>query len=83
MYRLCPRLQKFWSDVFRTLTNDLKKNLDPDPLLALLGVTDRDHLHLTFAKHCVIAFALLLAKRAVLLKWKDAARPRLISGFDR
>ena len=77
MYWLCPQLQTFWKDVFGLLSNILRKNFDPDPLIALLGVTDRDDSHLTATERRMVTFALLLARRTALLKWKGAAPPTL------
>jgi len=73
MHWLYPQLQ----NVFHTLANILKRNLDPGPLAALFGITDEDDPHQTFAERCMVASASLLARRAVFLKRKDAARPRL------
>lgn len=73
----CFHLQNFWKDIFHTLSNILKQNADLDPLVALFGITDGEDPHLTSAECRLVAFALLFAGRAVLLKWKDAAPPTL------
>ena len=76
-YWSCPKLQPFWGNVFSTLSNILHQDLDPDPVLALLGTAGRDDLPLTRVECRMVDFALLLARRAILLKWKDAAPPVL------
>ena len=75
-YWLCPRLQYFWREVFETVSKILKHNLDPDPLTALFGIAD-EHLPLTHAQRRLLAFSTLMARRAILLKWKEAAPPTL------
>lgn len=74
-YWLCPQLQPFWRNVFNTLSNIIQRDLDPDPLVALLGTAGGDGLPLTRSESRMVDFALLMARRAVLLKWKDAAPP--------
>ena len=74
-YWSCSKLQPFWGRVFDTLSNVLNRDLDPDPVMALLGTASRDDLHLTHAQRRMVDFSLLLARRAILLKWKDAAPP--------
>ena len=76
-YWACPQLQQFWSNVFSTLSNILQQDLDPDPLLALFGTVGSEGLPLTRTEGRMVDFALLIARRAVLLKWKDAAPPSL------
>lgn len=76
MHWLYPQLQ----NVFHTLANILKRNLDPGPLAALFGITDdEDDPHQTFAERRMVASASLLARHAVFLKRKDAAPPTLKS----
>lgn len=47
---LCPQLHKFWEDVFKIISNILGQDLEPDPLIALLGVPERNDLNLTPAE---------------------------------
>ena len=54
--------------MFDTLSNVLNRDLDPDPV-------GTDDLPLTHTECRMVDFALLLARRAILLKWKDAAPP--------
>ena len=71
----CPKLQPYWEDVFKTLSDILHQNLDPDPVIALLGTAAGEGLPLTRTECRMVDFALLLARRAILFKWKDAAPP--------
>ncbi len=75
MYWSCPSMGKFWKEVFQTLSTVLNLDLTPDPLIALFGITRRDDPHLTSYKYHALSFASLLARRAVLLRWRDAASP--------
>lgn len=77
MYWMCPKLQKFWHDVFHTLSIILKKDLDLSPTLALFGIAGEANAHLVPAELHMVAFSLLLARRAILLRWKGAALPTL------
>ena len=74
-YWMCPQLQPFWGNVFNTLSIILQRDLDPDPLIALLGTAGGEDLPLTCAESRMVDFALLMARRAVLLRWRDAAPP--------
>lgn len=74
MYWSCPSLGKFWSEVFQTLSTVLNLDLAPDPLIALFGIA-RDVSHLTPNKLRSLSFASLLARRAVLLRWRDVSPP--------
>ncbi|RXN27904.1 Stonustoxin subunit alpha [Labeo rohita] len=49
--------------------------LEPDPLIALFGTAGEDDMYFTAIKRRILSFASLLARRAVLLMWKDAAPP--------
>lgn len=78
MYWLCPHLQKSGRDIFHTLSNILKRILDPDPLVALFGITDGEDPHLTFPECRMVAFASLLARRTVFLSGRLLPRPHLV-----
>lgn len=75
MYWSCPSLGKYWREVLYTLSIALNFNLAPDPLIALSGITGKEDSHLTPNKRRSLSFAFLLARRAVLLRWKDAVPP--------
>lgn len=72
MFWFCPGLSTFWTEVFCTLSQIVNVKLEPDPLAALFGFTG-ERVNLTVEKHRALSFASLLARQAILLKWKDAA----------
>ncbi len=73
MFWSCPQLTDFWSNVFDTLNNALNIDLDPNPLTVLFGISSRPDL--TISSRQVIAFTTVLARRAILLKWKHVIPP--------
>ena len=75
MFWTCPSLEQFWREVFQTLSQILNIMLEPNPLVALFGTTGEDDVLLTSSKCRTLSFASLLARRAVLLRWRDAAPP--------
>lgn len=74
MYWSCPCLGKYWTEVFHTLSTILNTCIDANPLVALFGVTD-DQVTLPSFKRQALSFCSLLARHAVLLKWRDSAPP--------
>jgi len=73
MFWTCPKLTNFWSDIFQTLKQALNTNLEPNPLTALFGLPPTKNLPTTIQR--VMAFTTLLARRAILLKWKHVSPP--------
>ena len=53
----------------------LNLDLEPNPLIALFGTSGKDDMRLTPTKSRTLSFASLLARRAILLRWRDAAQP--------
>lgn len=74
MFWSCAKLKEFWSLIFKTITESLNKTIDPCPFLAIFG-TSRDLHRLSKPEADCVAFATLLARRLILLKWKDAHPP--------
>lgn len=77
MYWMCPKLQIFWNNVFNTLSKILGRNVVPSPTLALFGLATGGNPQLTFSEQHMVGVALFLARRAILLRWRDAASPTL------
>lgn len=73
MFWTCPKLATFWSYLFETLKKALNINIVPDPFLALFGVSPMPDLMARDRK--VMAFTTILARRAILLKWKHPSPP--------
>lgn len=74
MYWSCSDLGKYCREVFHTLSRVLKVKLDPNPLTALFGVMGGEK-KLTTTKQHILSFASLLARRAILLRWRDTLPP--------
>ncbi|XP_059837717.1 uncharacterized protein LOC132400604 [Hypanus sabinus] len=68
MYWFCHSLEKFWKDVFTTLSYILNQHLEPNPLIALFDFWGETDLHLSPTKCRILSFASLLARRLILLR---------------
>ena len=77
MYWLCPKIQIFWNNVFNTLSKILGRDFVPSPTIALFGIAASGDPRLALSEQHMVAFALLLARRAIMLRWRDAASPTL------
>lgn len=76
MFWSCLSLAPFWTCIFDSLSAITSANIQPSPLLALLGVLPIGiSLWSCFAE--LVAFLTLLARHAILLQWKSP--PNLIS----
>ena len=62
------------SSIFDTMSGFLGGPISPCPLVVLFGVLP-DHLGLTRAQSNSVAFLTLLARRLILIKWKDCKPP--------
>ncbi len=74
MFWLCPNLEGYWKAIFEALSTLLTVKLHPNPLTSLFGITP-DGIQLPVGGHKVIAFTTLLARRLILMRWRDAAAP--------
>ncbi|XP_034025431.1 LOW QUALITY PROTEIN: alpha-1-antitrypsin-like protein CM55-ST [Thalassophryne amazonica] len=74
MFWSCSCLNKFWREIFQTLSRVLDTHLSPDPLIALFGVAE-GRANLNKNKQHILSFTSLLARQAVLLRWTDASPP--------
>ena len=75
MFWTCPSLEKYWRDVFQTLSQILNFELEPCPLVALLSTTGEMDALLTPVQHPALSFASLMARWALLQRWRDASPP--------
>uniref|UniRef100_A0A8C7ZH32 Reverse transcriptase domain-containing protein n=1 Tax=Oryzias sinensis TaxID=183150 RepID=A0A8C7ZH32_9TELE len=74
MFWGCSRLSNFWSDISLTLSKILNQTVKLDPLIGILGITDPQ----TFKKkseRSLIKFTCLVARRIILLNWKQIQPP--------
>uniref|UniRef100_A0A3B3CPH8 Reverse transcriptase domain-containing protein n=1 Tax=Oryzias melastigma TaxID=30732 RepID=A0A3B3CPH8_ORYME len=76
MFWSCPRIQCFWEGISQAYTSIFGFNVSPCPLMLLFGICD-DRLSLPSGGHKIIAFSSLLARRLILLKWKDTEPPNV------
>ncbi|CAI5657319.1 unnamed protein product [Oreochromis niloticus] len=73
MYWSCPSLSTFWKSVFHTMSEVVQHQIEPEPLCAMFGAVQ--NLNLSSSRLRILNFSLLLARRAILLKWKDSSPP--------
>lgn len=73
MFFSCPRLSSYWSSFYSTLSKALNKPVLSSPLTSIFGVPE-DFTLFNRENNC-IAFAPLVARRRILLHWKDKNPP--------
>lgn len=74
MFWSCPHLRTYWADIFRAYSTMCSASIPPNPLCAIFGFTEETR-SLKGKFHVVIAFTSLLARRLILLMWKDKKPP--------
>uniref|UniRef100_A0A8C4T7W4 Reverse transcriptase domain-containing protein n=1 Tax=Erpetoichthys calabaricus TaxID=27687 RepID=A0A8C4T7W4_ERPCA len=79
MFWACTKLTSFWTKIFKCLSDSLGITIPPNPLTAVFGVLP-DGLELEKDKQTVVAFTTLLARRLILLNWKNPNSPLIIRG---
>lgn len=75
MFWTCPSLEGFWRDIFQTLSLILGYHMDPNTLVAIFGTTGESDARLSSSQRCTLSFVPLVARRAVLLRWRGAPLP--------
>ncbi len=76
MFWSCTKLRQFWFSIFEILNSAFDLGIQPNPIMALFGVTG-DDIHITKDKENALAFATLIARRRILLEWKSPIPPKL------
>ena len=76
MFWLCLQLNSFWQSIFKTFSDVLEVPIEPSATTAVFGVVPQE-LHLNRQAKIIIAFAPLLARRRILLNWKDKFPPNV------
>ena len=72
----CPKLTSYWDSFFDTISKSYNWNIQPCPKIGIFGtVSCADGSSLSAYLQRVIAFFSLLARRAILFKWKDSNPP--------
>lgn len=75
-YALCPKLQRFWSDIFTCMGSVLKKKITQNLILIVFGFTQ--NMDITgYAERCFISYGLITAKKLILQFWKGKDIPSL------
>lgn len=77
MFWWCPKLLPFWSSIFRLISEAFHKTIDPSPLIALFGLPP-SNVCLSKAKKEALAFASVVAKKAILQTWKSPHAPSYV-----
>ena len=70
----CPSLHIYWVSIFSTLSDVLKKTLEPCPLMAQFEVLS-DSTKLSKPQSDFLAFLCLIARRLILRHWKSQHPP--------
>lgn len=74
MFWSCTKLISYWRSIFRTLSRILQRPIDLDPRIAVLGIIKSETVT-NRADQTMILFVCLLARRLILLNWKQKAAP--------
>ena len=74
MFWSCPNLTKFWSDIFNAYSKMFQKVITPNPICALFGFTPETR-SIRGKAYVIVAFTSLLARRLILLSWKQHTPP--------
>lgn len=82
MFWSCPALTSYWSIIFKTLSEALNIDLQPNAYMAIFGTTNREHTTIKKSYKTIIAFTTLLARRIILLHWKSKNPPKINLWFS-
>ena len=74
MFWSCPYLKTFWADIFQAYSKMFGIDIPPNPICAIFGFT-QETKSLKGRAYAVIAFPSLLARRQILLLWKEQTPP--------
>ena len=74
MFWHCSKLTPYWQGIFKSLSDIVGKPLDPDPLTAVFGVRG-PNVRLSSVQNIMVTFVTLLARRLILLNWKQVRAP--------
>ena len=77
MFWSCRDLSRFWDAIFKVFSYICNRNIDPNPITAIFGVIS-NQFDLNSYQTNAVAFCSLLARKLILLKWKDAHPPFFI-----
>lgn len=72
----CHKIQGFWCELFKVLSDILNVNLAPDPVLIILGHSNYI-CSLNSAQQKFLTYCLITAKKLLLLFWKKVNPPTI------
>ena len=72
----CPKIQRFWNDVIKSMSEIFNIKIPLDVKLCVLGIYPEDFVQ-TQKKTKLLDFGLLQARRAIALCWKRMDAPSL------
>lgn len=75
LFWFCPKICKFWSEVFCFYSKVLKKDFPHDPLVAILGWAPSLETF-SFNQIQSIQYGMTIAKKAILLMWNKESGPK-------
>lgn len=76
MFWSCPSLNSFWSGVYKTISEAIGIECQPDMYTSIFGTMPLDDRGISRFKD-IIAFSTLIARRQILLHWKSSCPPKL------
>ena len=71
---LCPKIESFWTEIFRIFSNTLKITLEPGHRMIILGHSEALS-KLTASQQRFVSYGLIAAKKLILKFWKGAEVP--------
>lgn len=72
---LCPKVKIFWFNIFSLISRILKIQLEPNPHIIILGISD-DIKRLNNYQQCFLSYSLITAKKLLLMHWKNKHPPQ-------
>ena len=72
----CPRLNYYWIEIFKVISEVLKVELDPDPKLIIFGIPE-PNLVLTLNQRNFFDYCLIIGKKMILKFWKGTLSPTI------
>lgn len=76
MFWSCSSLDQFWSGVYKTLSEMIGIECEPNVFTSIFGTVPSDNIRLSRYKD-IVAFSTLIARRQILLHWKSSFPPKV------
>ncbi len=75
-FAMCAKLQGFWVDIFSLFSKIFKVQIQPEPVLIILGTSDVLR-SLRVTQQLLLSYGLITAKKLILMCWKGKEVPTL------